>query len=554
MIKKYIVLLGITTCLLSSCEKDFLDRTMETSYSEEQAYNCYANIYSSGIGIYSYLPGGFNRLDGAFFAGASDEAEHTNTGSAIQRFNTGGWSPSYNPDDCWSSYYTGIRKATFFLRNSTDYKNIITNSMDTIGSNAVYKKNLSQIKYMRAEARFLRAFFYFELIKRYGGVPIVSKVLSLNDNLKLPRNTYDSCTNFIVSELDAVKDSVIVDWSSFDGTQTGRATKGAVLALKSRVLLYAASPLNNTSNDLTKWAKAAAAAREVIAMNKYGVYSNYQNLFLASQSYSANEVIMFRYYGNNNSVETACYPIGTSGGQSGTCPSQNLVDAYEHLAGWSAAAPYDKVDPRMQMTIAVNNSTWNSRTLQCYVGGTDGKGVTQASRTGYYLKKYIKDGLNLITGNTVVHAWIMFRYGEILLNYAEAMNEAYGPTTLPSGYTLTAVQAVNQIRQRTGVALPAIATTISQTDLREAIRRERRVELAFEEHRFWDVRRWKIAESTLGVPLTGAEITKNADGTFNYNYVKVEDRVFDSKMYYYPIPQDEINKNGNILVQNTGWK
>jgi starch-binding outer membrane protein, SusD/RagB family len=552
MIKKYIFISGLISLFLSSCNKDFLDRKLDTAYTGEQVFGSYQTMYNFGIGIYTYLPEGYNRIDDAFLAGAEDDAEHTLTGSSVQLFNTGGWNATTNPDDVWSGFYTGIRKANIFLENSVNYKQIIGSTSDTITAYSTYTTYLQNIQYLRAEARFLRAFFYFELIKRYGGVPLVTHSLSLTDTLKLARNTYDECVDYIVSECNAVKDSLIVAWSSFDATQTGRATKGAVLALKSRVLLYAASPLYNSDNDLTKWESAAEAAHDVMAMNKYSLYSSYRNLFLASNSYSCSEVIFFRFCGTNNTVETACYPIGTSGGQSGTCPSQNLVDAYEHLTNWDSAAPYDNVDPRMQMTIVVNNSTWNSRTIECWIGGKDGKGQSQASRTGYYLKKFLKDGLSLVDGNTVVHSWIYFRYGEILLNYAEAMNEAYGPDADPLNYGTTALKALNQVRQRTGVALTAVSTS-SQDEMRELLRKERRVELAFEEHRFWDVRRWEIAGSTLGASLRGVEITQNSDNTFSYNYTKVENRSFSSKMYYYPIPEDEINKSEGTLTQNTGW-
>ena len=173
--------------------------------------------------------------------------------------------------------------------------------------------------------------------------------------------------------------------------------------------------------------------------------------------------------------------------------------------------------------------------------------MTQATKTGYYLRKYVDENINLTLGQSSIHTWIIIRYAEILLNYAEAMNEAYGPDNA-HGYGMTAVQAVNEIRRRAG--MPNLPSSLTKDGLRERIRNERRVELAFEGHRFWDVRRWMIAEETLDTPVHGVEISKRG-GTFQYKSVEVEDRTFDTRMYFYPIPQSEINITG--WPQNPMW-
>jgi hypothetical protein len=543
------VLLSI---LLFSCEDDFLDRKIDTKFHEDEVFISYSRIINFGYGVYSYVPRGFNRIDDAFLAGISDEAEHTTQSSNIQLFNVGAITSYNNPDDQWANFYTGIRRANMFLENTVDFKNVIVRDTVTADGKNNYLEQCDDIAWMRQEVRFLRAWFHFELLKRYGGVPIDTTTFSLDDDLDLPRNSYEECVAFIAKECDAVADTVRTEWVDYKSDQAGRVTKGTVLALKSRLLLYAASPQHNSDKDLSKWEKAAKAAYDVIAMNKYSLDSDYGALFRSPKSYQSNEVIFSRRGGYSNDIEDANYPT-TDEGESGTCPSQNLVDAYEHLDGWSAGDPYEKVDPRMQMTIVVNNSTWNGRTIEAYDGGLDGTGKKQASRTGYYLKKFLTEGLDLSEDQTSVHSWILFRYAETLLSYAEAMNEAYGPSADPEGYGLTALNAINQVRQRSGVEIPAIEANISQSALRERIKNERRVELAYEEHRYWDLLRWKDAGNVLNQDLRGVDISKEGENSFTYNYVKVESRNFDDKMYLYPIPQEEVLKSGGNLQQNPGW-
>ncbi len=535
----------------SGCKKIFDART-DIELTPGQVFVNYSRILSVGYGVYTYVPGGFNRIGGALLASASDEAEFTNYSSSVQRFNLGSWDAYNNPDDQYAQLYKGIRAAALFLENTVTYKQILARDTFSVAGKQNYDRQVNDIGWMRGEMRFLRAWFYFELVKRYGGVPLVTTLLTLDNSSNIGRSTAQEIFDYIATECDAVKDSVRTTWIGYDVNEYGRATKGAVLALKSRALLYQASPLFNPDNTAIKWENAAEAAREVIALNSYSLDANYQNLFIAPLSRNSPEVIFFRHYGNSNNMETVNYPIGTPGGQSGSTPSQNLVDSYEKLAGWTANAPYANRDPRLGMSIVTNQSTWNGRAIQLWAGGIDGKGVLNASKTGYYLKKFLSLNLSIGTNATTVSTWIHFRYAEILLNYAEAMNEAYGPTADPKGYGLTAIAAINGVRDRAGVKLPALSG-LNQIELRAKIQHERRVELAFEEHRFWDVRRWKIAESTLGAPLMGVNIIRNADNSITYTPVQVESRVFSEKMYLYPIPMGEINKSKGVIQQNPGW-
>jgi hypothetical protein len=344
------------------------------------------------------------------------------------------------------------------------------------------------------------------------------------------------------------------------------------------VLLYAASDLFNTttwaggygntelislpgSNDpairRARWTAAAAAAKAVIDLpgTGYVLHNNYRNLFI-NNSYTIREVIFSRRNSASNEFERANYPVGYDLGASGTTPSQNLVDAYEMSNGtrfdWNnpthAANPYANRDPRLGLNIILNNTTYKGRAVEAWIGGRDGQGVVNATRTGYYLKKYVNENLNLLLNNTSVKSWNIFRLAEIYLNYAEALNEVSSGNADIKRY-------VDLVRARTGVALPALPNGLSQADMRERIRNERRVELAFEDHRGWDVRRWMIGPQTLGAPLMGVDITRQGNGTtatFQYKRVEVEKRVFESRMYLYPIPQNDLNVSTG-LIQNPGW-
>lgn len=548
--------------LLGSCDSLNLDREFPTSLSEEQVFASFDYNSRRVNNIYSYLPSGFLAIDGAMLASASDEAEHTLETSAVQKFNNGSWNPIDNPDDVWGKYYAGIRAVNLFL-STIDGINLDQYRLDP-EQQALYESQLAEIDRWTYEVRFLRAFFYFELTKRYGGVPIITEPLSVDDDLRgIQRNTLDECIQFIVDECNAAADGLPVTYPS---ASLGRVTKGAALALKSRALLYAASDLFNTpswaggyahpelisvtGDRMERWKAAADAAKEVIDLATYNLATDYGSLF---RTFNSPEIILVRREGASNAFEQANYPIGYDLGMSGTTPSQNLVDAYEMADGskfdWNnpahAAAPYENRDPRLARTVLTNNTFFKDRPVEAWTGGRDGKGTPLATRTGYYLRKYVDENLNLLQGNTSVHSWILFRLAEIYLNYAEALNE-YDPGN-PDIKTY-----VDLVRARPGVEMPPLPDGLSQAEMRDRIRNERRVELAFEGHRFWDVRRWMVASETLGSTLAGVDITKTGTDQFTYTPVNVENRVVDPRMYLYPIPQSELLLAGG-WAQNPLW-
>lgn len=534
---------------LSNCENLQYD---ETSYNrKDDVFSEIDRSKSFLTGIYSYLPTDFNSVDGAMRSSASDESEYVLDTSNIQNFYNGSWSAIQPLDNVWSTMYSGIRAANMFLVESQG-----KTFPDKLYNND-YKEIIQQYNNYPYEARFLRAFFYFELIKRYKNVPLITTVLTPEEAITANQNTFAEVVAFIVSECDAIAPVLPATYSTFSAAkETGRTTKGAALALKARVLLYAASPLHNPSNDLVLWQNAANAAKAVINLNSYTLESSYNNVV---NKWVSSELILDRRLAASNDFEKRNFPIGFEGGNTGTCPTQNLVDAYEMkttglpitnaASGYNPLNPYAGRDTRLSQTILFNGSIWKGLSVSTYIGGANGQPINRATKTGYYLKKYLVESINLLPNNTTTkdHAWVLFRYAEVLLNYAEAMNEAYGPENA-SALGMTALQAVNMVRIRAG--MPPFPAGLSQTNFRTKLRNERQVELAFEDHRFWDIRRWKIGQQTENI--YAMKITRDAN--FNYIYEKnvLEVRPFTERMYLYPIPQSEIYKNKN-LTQNPGW-
>ncbi len=552
MKNKYIPFLSLMI-LFFSCNQ--LDTRVDLQQTWDDITANRNRAFDLGYTPYGYLRNEFYYIDGNIDAALSDEAEQTASTSQTQLFNNGSWNAVSNPDNVYESDYRGIRAATFFLNYTIDYKDLLSKGRDTISleGKRAYDKEVIDMKWLRAEAQVLRAYFYFDLIKRYGGVPLITQVFAEGEDADIERSSYDEIVNYIVTEIDAVKDSLVLDWEDVDVARDGRLTKGAALALKSRALLYAASPLNNPSNDIKKWEAAAIAANNVIELSKYWFSQNYQNLFLEGNSATENEIIFSIRGGMTNTPEKLNYPIGTPGGASGITPSHNLVEAYEYKGSPDPLDPYKNRDPRLAYTVVTNNSWWNDRMIDISPGGIDDANKPNTSKTGYYLKKFLTPNLNLLRDERKLHNWVVFRFAETFLNYAEAMNEAYGPDD-NQGNWLSAREAVNYIRNRNGVQMPPVIATTKE-EMRARIKHERRIELAFESHRHWDLLRWKDAETVLNAPIKGVKAIK--ENTYKYEEFVVEDRKFDaSKMYLYPIPQVEINKSKLLsgkLEQNPGW-
>ena len=541
---------------LSSCN-GFLDREEDSFIDKTATFDSYNRTKQYLTYAYTLLPDGLNRFSReAMLASATDDAEFAIESAEIQQFNNGSWNALNNLDDVWNRYFSGISKCCTLLEN-TDHVNLDISRLDP-DKQVEYANSLKDIRMWRAEARFLRAYFHFELLKRYGPIPIVTSTLSINGNYEnTPRPTMKEVVDFIAKECDIAADTLeLTPWRNVNDA-FGRATKGAALALKSRLLLYAASPLYvdfgdtneaNKPTDIAMWKSAADAAKAVIDLNQYELASSYADLF--KNDFQNKEYIFVRRYAANSDFEKSNFPV-SFGGQGGTNPSQNLVDDYEMLDGtpfdWNdpakAAQPFENRDARLGATILMNMAPFKGKKVATYPEGADASPNPNATKTGYYLRKFLNEDVNIQTGGSSSgHVVPLFRLAEIYLNYAEALNEC-DPTNPDIALYL------NKVRNR--ASLPNVSA-LSQEQMRTVIQHERRVELAFEEHRSWDVRRWKIASSTLGAPLMGVQIERKPLGGYTYMPVKVEQRVFQPKMYWYPIPQSEVLKLKQ-WKQNNGW-
>lgn len=595
--KNKISVIMLAAVALTSCSSDFLDPWEYSIASEEKAFQLTAYLNAMPNTAYSYLPKGFNRIGSSYMTSASDESEAVDDMQSIQLFNAGTWNKFNNPDDVWSDCYKGLRIASDYLQGT----DTITWSRFRYSNPDEYALRMVELTRNRGEMHFLRGMFYFELFKRYGAVPLLKDKVNLVglDVSKYPQAPVDSIVKYIVDECDLCtsrgkyaltqsqrdvilqanknvlpspyRDTVALYYAN-TGTFAGRqyrATVGSALALKAKALVYAASPQFNPTGNVEKWKLAAAACKDVIDLttrypSKFSLSTSYGNLFQpTSWALWNNEYLFARKQGVSNAFDAANFPISIQGGKTGTCPTGNLVDAYEMANGtdfsWSnpthAASPYTNRDRRLGFTIFTNNELFNNATnLQIWEGGNAAPPVFFATKTGYYLKKYVNQTLNLNTGGTADKAWVVMRLADFYLFYAEAMNEAYGPQVIPPGYTLSAIQALNIVRAR--VSMPGLPLTLTSAQLRARIIRERQIELAFEDARYWDLRRWKLAESFLNSPIHGVKVVRNPNtGVFTYTpNVFVENRVFDaSKMYLHPIPQTEIDRSGGVLIQNINW-
>jgi hypothetical protein len=531
---------------------------------------------------YNNLPNGYNRISNAMLDAATDDAVCPNPLSTIKGFNNDTWSPFNVIDNVWDKNYDGIRKANIFLSRIDAVP--LPKKSNALGTD---QSILNTRKRMKGEARFLRAFFYFELVKRYGGVPLTENILSPEDAVKIPRSSVDECIKLIVSECDLAIELLPSKYGSSpvvigfnEAKDIGRATSGAAMALKSRALLYWASPLFNENNDLSRWDLAAKASNAVINhtisgdgtgskaynLQRFNTNINLSVLFSTNsvlQQYH-DEIIFSTKYENNTTVESLNAPI-SFGAKGLTNPTQNLVEAFpmsngkpitDPTSGYNPNNPFANRDPRLNMTVLSNSTSFSvndkAGTIETFAGGIDGFGsYPNATLTGYYLQKFLLpfavwDGRSV----NVTRTWILFRFAEMYLNYAEARNEAVGPD-------VEVYNALKALRFRAGFRPLYIPIGLNQIEMRKFIQNERRIEFAFEEHRFFDVRRWKLFDNSSErdnlLNIRGVIITKNVDGTFKYDTSNiVEKRVFTNKMYLFPIAESELRKS-NGLVQNPGW-
>lgn len=590
--KKYSIFalaLAMGAMTLTSCEDafgNFLDKQPSNELTKADVLGDYTLLVQNHNDTYNFLLHGANRINSSWLDAATDLAESSiGTSGTRTTFNIGNYYGSGGAAELtsvWESRYRGIRKC-----------NITINTLEADTLNKLRPADIQEELYNTqkanyiAEARFLRAYFYWELFLRYGPVPLVTTELDPNGDLMTGYTTRPDLKTFmdyLFKEVKECEAGLKTAAETNDATYAGEANKPSARALYVRMMLYMASPRFSAQSGVT-WKQAADAAKGFL--DDYdGVYSletrtnggvaAYNNAWLLNSYADKNpEVIFFR-----NDVAIGWSGISTDtpvgeGGQGGLCPSQNLVDMYDMEDGSAPFKNYDKTgapvyvngkpeineesgyseqhmwqnrDPRLAATILYNGVEWNGRQINVVRGmGDNPIGNQNVTPTGYYVRKYIPE--TILSSNhsgTAKRLWKIFTYSEILLSYAEALNEADY-----AGNKDIVCDLLDQIRHRGGV-LGNVADRKdlnSQEAMRNFIHKERTIELAFEEHRWWDVRRWNVAGEALGRDIYGVDVA--ADGTITRKVAQT--RKWQDKFYLYPIPEAEVWKIGQDF-QNDGWK
>ena len=558
--------------LCAGCNFLDFDET-SASYSREDMVTSFDNIAKLLTNVYGYMPNkDIADVSSALRDCGSDDAEYADPEASVQRFTNGNWSAISTVDDKWE-LFGGIRAANDYLEmvwddEKKDIRDDVLENLSLFKYTSKYARNMEKLACGPYEARVLRAYYFFELARRYGDIPMPITKLSVEEANSIKKTSFDEVINFIVSECDDAAEHLPKTYVGMEGDEIGRVTKGFALAVKAKALLYAASPLFNTTGDKAKWQKAAAAAKAIIDMNYYKLDPAEK-----ANNYLSNEVILAICRSESQSLERYNYPVrftyGDRTSMAGTYPTQNLVDEFQTLAGYDitltangwqtddpnfdVSNPYVGRDPRFARAILANGMAFKGSTIETFVGGRDYSKTRSdlGTVTGYYLRRYLVEDVDFTPEAQVKakHQWIIYRYAEALLSYAEALNEYLGdPTRTDGEFTLSALDALNQVRANAG--MPDVSANTLDS-FRQAVRREWRVEFAFEDHRFWDVRRWDIGLSTQG-QVDGVQITRNGS-KYEYKRITVEKRTWAPRMNLYPIPQSELFCNTNLLPQNKDW-
>lgn len=575
-----------TSLALTSCDDMDLDPNVENTFGDE--YTWQFSDYSQGVlmNAYANIPNRFTSYNNNFLDVATDNAVTNNYGSAIYELATGAnLTPHTNPVGNWNTPYDQFRNIHLFLANGLG-DNVRYNITDSITDRQIKDR-------LKGEAYFLRGYWGFQLLQNFGGktnsgealgYPIVTRTFTEEefsdlDNFK--RNTYEECVAQIMADLDTAMTYLPRRYFGNDVVTgisgLGRGDDQAAQALKSRVALYAASPafqpdditlitsmgrfhVKNEQAYEDKWIRAAEeaqAAMDVMVGNVNGLSANDFN------DNNTPAEFIWRNYHNDHVMEEFNYPP-LDYGDGFTGPSQNLIDAFPARNGfpitdprsnYDPADPYAQRDPRLELNVLYNDQSFLGDPLETFVGGKDSdENHYQGTRTGYYLRKWlnIDNMLDPENQTSTHHYHALIRKTELLLNFAEASNEAWGPTAVGPNMNMSALDAIIQIRQNAGINNQIYVKEVAsmgQHAFRRLIQNERRIELAFENQRYFDMRRWVLP---LDETVQGMEIKKNADGSFNYTKVDVEQRPFqDIKYYYQPIPYNEQVKSD--LINNFGW-
>lgn len=579
--KKIHILTGLLLLfLINSCQDEFLELKPLDAISEADVWDDLNLIELYVNDRYNELPHGYPQWAGGLrMTGITDESYHMHEARFLDKYTQGGLTSGslnmYYFNGFWLDAYTAIRNQNIFLEKIDTY------TIET-------EEEENRINRLTAEIRFLRAYFYTELISRYGGVPLIKEPFTVNSNFEVDRSSFDEVVDFVTTELDAAIEG-LPDRGEAEGESLGRVTKGAAIGLKIRALMFHASPLFNPGNDTSRWQLVADACEDLFSLNQYSLSSDYESLFLNPMD---SEVIFFKqfidqfgfqqvdvlsdfyyHYTGGHNINEWRFPNG-DGGWISENPRQEFIDQYETISGeipvlgYSGQAddlqpivnpnatdfdpqdPYKNRDPRLKYSVLYNGTQFKGRNLEMWYGGKDSRDPDvdfwwNGHRLGYGIKKGLDESWNLNYGVSGDQPWIFMRLSEFYLTYAEAQYHL--------GNFDVAVDYVNEIRQRPGVNMPEINAS---GDLLEKIKHERTIELAFESNRWYDARRWLDAEEDFAKDIVAVEpIIDESTGNISYRYFYFEGgtgkRSFPENHYLWPIPIEEILKSN--LQQNPGY-
>lgn len=583
-------ILKITTILLftgfSSGCSDFFDPELDGTMDEERVFQNAAYFCGPLMEAYKAIPN-------LYEIGMDNMTDNSVSNDYKNEFliaGTGGLRPDNNPLDNWNNCYLQIRHVNQFLSKMEfhpERKLPTPVRFYVLNTPADSVDNVREYHRLLGEAYFVRAYWEANLLRRFGGVSVAGevagvpnvgdKVLEVTNNLNLPRASYEENVSQITSDCDSAIKYLPVTYQGNDrvtgASMNGRASGGAAMALKARTLLYAASPAFNQTNDQTKWEKAAVAAGEAIkalgGVQNLSTVESYYFALLNNKKFE-NRDILFRsnILTGNRKFEVDNYPQSMYGSAL-VNPTQNFVDAFPDSKGYPLSEstfdfstnPYQNRDPRLAVYVGINGNKMgkgNYYQLQCYHGGADAYvPLKKTSRTSYYLKKLLRSGqITLIPGEETgtQRTYIHLGMPELYLNYAEAANEAWGVKSDPKGYGFTAYDALRKIQIRGNCGAEYLNTKVGsdQDKFRTYLRNERRIELSFEGHYFFDLRRWCVNNdiTSLNQDVYGIIITLQPDNSYTYERKFLERKSFTSP--YLPISYQEL-ANSPAMQQNYGW-
>ncbi|WP_162946245.1 RagB/SusD family nutrient uptake outer membrane protein [Chitinophaga barathri] len=584
-IEKYILFGLLTAGVYTACKpKDLLDKTETTTLNEQvvfsdsvRTFNFVTAIYSD-VGLYNFQKRWGN---GGSLAECADEGTSRLFGGTQPYVVVALSTTSANSTGPYSNVYDGgwknIRRVNTFLKN--------------IGKTPMAEEMKTQLK---GEVRYLRAWYYWQMLQYFGGLPLIKdSIYSNTDNITQPRATYEACVDYLVSELDEAK-AMLVETPMQQEQDYGRANQGMCMALKARILLYAASPLINSKPvyntvslnpavekvisygnfDAARWQRALDACNDVINSGWYSLVEDNSNaqrpgdgfykLFITRFN---SEFIFPAMFGTNRAMESNYLPASRNGSVNSS-PTYNYSKKFGTITGkpiatapiseYDPAKPFVGRDPRFGYTYIFNGALWrtsNSSTrtpVWTHVGAPmDGFDVSLVY-TGMFWRKFCNETSTGNAGTNTDRVMPLIRFGDILLMAAEALIEL---NRVEEG-----IDHIIAIRKRAGIKPGGddrygIPSGISQADARELLRNERAVELSYEDSRFWDVRRWKTAMQELNATMTRIKITKETNGSFTYEEVSLNKNpvhYFFEQNYFFPLPVSEIMKNPN-MIQNPGY-